>query len=64
MDSRVFYHALVASGLPRLVRRLRAGAAVFCFHNVVLPEDVGVGDPSLHMNVRSFETIMRWIRST
>ncbi len=62
--SRTVYRGLVAAGAPALVRGVRPGAPVFCFHNVVAEADAGVGDASLHMPAHSFESVARWIAET
>jgi peptidoglycan/xylan/chitin deacetylase (PgdA/CDA1 family) len=59
--SRAVYRSLTTLGAPRVARRLRPGAPVFCFHNVVPQTDTGMGDASLHMSVRTFEAIAGWI---
>ena len=62
--SRIVHGTMVAARLPRLWRRLRPGAVVFCFHNVVANHEAGGGDASLHMGLGDFEIIIDWIRST
>jgi peptidoglycan/xylan/chitin deacetylase (PgdA/CDA1 family) len=46
-----------------VLRRVRSGASVFCFHNVVPSRDSGLGDASLHLDVGRFEQLVRWIGS-
>lgn len=62
--SHPVYRALSAVGLPRLARGLRGGAQIFCFHDVVAPEDAGLGDASLHMTRAHFERVVGWIAAT
>ncbi len=62
--SHPIYRALSAAGVPRLARRLRGGAQVFCFHDVVPPEETGVADVSLHMSRPHFERVVEWIATT
>ncbi len=62
--SRTVYRGLVAAQGPRLARRLRSGAPILCFHNVVSEADAGVGDASLHMPVDTFESIAGWLAAT
>ncbi len=63
MISRVIYRAFAVLRAPRVLRRVRPGAPVFCFHNVVAPADAGVGDASLHMVASDFSAIVDWMRS-
>ncbi|MCG6955541.1 MAG: polysaccharide deacetylase family protein [Gemmatimonadetes bacterium] len=58
---RMLYRGLVAAGAPRLMRRIRPGAPVLCFHNVVSATDAGIGDASLHMPLAAFESIIQWL---
>ncbi len=64
MISRVIYRALAAMRAPQMLRRLRPGAPVFCFHNVVPMADAGVGDASLHMETSAFQAVVDWMRSS
>ncbi len=59
--SRAAYGGLRALGAPSLARRLRPGAPVFSFHNVVPDAEAGRGDVSLHVPVGAFASIVAWI---
>jgi peptidoglycan/xylan/chitin deacetylase (PgdA/CDA1 family) len=62
--SRLMYRGLVALRAPVLMRRIRPGAPVFCFHNVVPESVAGVGDASLHMPLGAFASMMDWLASS
>jgi len=62
--SRAVYRILTALGPPRLMRWIRAGAPVFCFHNVVAENEAGMGDVSLHMGLATFEAVAGWISAS
>jgi len=59
--SHLVYRALSASSVPALVRTARAGAQIFCFHNVLPRSEMVRGDDSLHMPVAHFEELLQWI---
>jgi peptidoglycan/xylan/chitin deacetylase (PgdA/CDA1 family) len=59
---RAAYALARRSGVPAL--RRRAGAAIFCFHNVVPDALTGnVGDRSLHVGTSDFRDYIDWITS-
>lgn len=58
---RMAYRVASAVGIPKALRRVRDGACVFCFHNIVNPSEVGLGDTSLHMARDDFERTMDWM---
>lgn len=56
---------LVSSGLPRLLRRRRAGRRlVLAYHNVVPDDETGVGDASLHLPRSEFARQLDWLMET
>ena len=56
------YTALQLSGLTALVRQLRSGGVILCYHNVIAQRDAGpTGYLGLHMPLRRFERHMRWL---
>ena len=56
------YRALCATGVPALIRRLRRGATVLCFHNVIAPaSDGSVTGESLHMPADEFAHLIDWL---
>jgi peptidoglycan/xylan/chitin deacetylase (PgdA/CDA1 family) len=59
--TQVAYQVLTHSGLARWSRR--AGAMVYCYHNVVTDDLEGsVGEPSLHTGVTRFGQQVEWIK--
>jgi peptidoglycan/xylan/chitin deacetylase (PgdA/CDA1 family) len=64
MISRAIYRTISAMRGPQVLRRVRPGAPVFCFHNVVPASDAGVGDASLHMEAERFRALVDWMRGS
>lgn len=58
----LYYGTLRRTGVTSLVRRLRQGALVVCYHNVV-PDGDGsaLGDPGLHLPVSRFTAQVQWL---
>jgi peptidoglycan/xylan/chitin deacetylase (PgdA/CDA1 family) len=55
---------LVASGLPAMAQRWRAGRSlILAYHNVIGTEDISHGDRSLHLRVDDFESQIELIAS-
>ena len=63
MLSRLVYRGFGALGLPALARRLRNGAAILCYHNVVHEAQSAAprGETSLHLPLRDFQRQMQWL---
>lgn len=55
------YRVAEVAGLNALARRLRSGAVVLCYHNVVA-EEFPVVDPALHLSLRRFIEQVDWLR--
>ena len=63
--SAAAYRAFNLLALPDLVRGLRGGAPVFCFHNVVPDERAGcIGDGPLHLGIGPFTEFAGWAAAT
>jgi peptidoglycan/xylan/chitin deacetylase (PgdA/CDA1 family) len=60
MMRRAAYRLARQSGLLSLFRRVRPGAVVLCYHNV-LPLNRGVSDPALHMPFARLTEQMSWL---
>jgi peptidoglycan/xylan/chitin deacetylase (PgdA/CDA1 family) len=64
MLGKLYYGTLHAAGITTLARRLRQGALVLCYHNVVPPPDrlPPFGDPGLHLPVERFTAQVYWLK--
>ncbi|PYO39899.1 MAG: hypothetical protein DMD29_07380 [Gemmatimonadetes bacterium] len=60
--SSLYYSALRRTGLTALARRLRAGALILCYHNVVPSHGAATGDPAIHLPVDRFTGQLHWLR--
>lgn len=60
-QSHPAYRLMAGCGVSGILRRLRRGATIFCFHNVVPADQAGLGDRSLHIGEGHFEQLLRWI---
>ena len=66
MLSSLYYSALRGAGLTALARRLRGGALILCYHDVVPAAappgpTPPAGDPGLHLTADRFERQVRWL---
>jgi len=61
MLSSLYYSALRGTGLTALARRLRNGALILCYHDVVSAGS-SEGDPAVHLPVERFTRQLRWLR--
>ena len=61
LAATVYYGGLRMLGVPALRRRWRDAGLVLCYHNVVGPDNDGIGDASLHVACDRFERQMRWL---
>lgn len=57
---RAVYRLARKSGLLSLFRRVRPGAVVLCYHNVLLRNE-GVSDPALHMPAAHLAEQLAWL---
>lgn len=60
----LYYGALRSLGIATLARRLRQGALVLCYHNVV-PAPSGTpsfGDPGVHLGMDRFTAQVHWLK--
>lgn len=60
MSRQLLYQILARSGVNAFVRRLRPGAAVLCYHNIRVSEDVPA-DAALHLSLAVFEEQVAWL---
>jgi len=65
--SSFYYSALRRTGLTALARRLRDGALILCYHNVVPPlppssHGATPGDPAMHLPADRLERQLDWLR--
>jgi peptidoglycan/xylan/chitin deacetylase (PgdA/CDA1 family) len=61
--THLWYAGLSATGLVALTRRLRRGAVILGYHNVVSrPSEAMQADPSLHATREHFEAQIRWLK--
>ena len=60
----LYYGAIQNVGITTLARRLRQGALVLCYHNVV-PSSAprSVGDPGLHLPLDQFTAQAEWLKN-
>jgi peptidoglycan/xylan/chitin deacetylase (PgdA/CDA1 family) len=60
----LYYGTLHNAGITTLARRLRRGALVLCYHNVVprSPNLPAFGDPGLHLPLEQFTAQVHWLR--
>ena len=62
MLSSLCYAGLRATGIPALARRLRHGALILCYHNVVRRRhSTALGDPAIHLPLERFERQLAWL---
>lgn len=62
MLSSICYASLRAAGISALVRRLRKGALILCYHNVVRPRhSASLGDPAIHLPLERLERQLAWV---
>ncbi len=59
--SRLIFTATRALGLNAMARRLRPGAVVLCYHNVVATDDRGA-DRALHLPVEDLRAQLAWVQ--
>src|SRR5262245_35723241 len=61
-----FYGTLHGAGITKLARRLRSGALILCYHNVIPRPLNGApapfGDPGLHLDLDEFARQLRWLQ--
>jgi len=57
----LYYGALSGSGITTLARRLRHGALILCYHNVV-DHSGAIGDEALHLPLDRFTAQMYWLK--
>jgi peptidoglycan/xylan/chitin deacetylase (PgdA/CDA1 family) len=62
MLSTLWYSALRSAGVPAAARRLRRGAVVLCYHNVVAAPPA-VGDPATHLGMDRLEDQLGWLKA-
>jgi peptidoglycan/xylan/chitin deacetylase (PgdA/CDA1 family) len=60
----LYYGAIQNVGITTLARRLRQGALVLCYHNVV-PHSArdSFGDPGLHLPLTQFTAQVEWLKN-
>lgn len=60
----LYYRTLHNAGITTLARRLRHGALVLCYHNVVprSPSLQPFGDPGLHLPLEQFAAQVHWLK--
>lgn len=60
----LYYGAIEHAGITTLARRLRQGALVLCYHNVV-PQSARMtfGDPGLHLPLDQFTAQAEWLKN-
>jgi peptidoglycan/xylan/chitin deacetylase (PgdA/CDA1 family) len=58
----LYYETLSSAGITALARRLRQGALVLCYHNVVDRIDA-IGDQALHLPLDRFTAQMEWLKA-
>jgi len=64
MLAHICYVGISAIGLVTLARRLRRGAVILAYHNVVSrPSEAAGADSGLHTTREHFEEEIRWLRS-
>jgi len=62
MLASVLYRGLRTFGILSLARLLQDAGVILCYHNVApITDQVGAGEPSLHMPLPTFERQMRWL---
>ena len=60
----LYYGAIQNVGITTLARRLRQGALVLCYHNVVPQSARGsFGDPGLHLPLNEFTAQAEWLKN-
>ena len=60
----LYYGAIQNAGITMLARRLRQGALVLCYHNVVPQSARGTfGDPGLHLPLDQFTSQVAWLKN-
>jgi peptidoglycan/xylan/chitin deacetylase (PgdA/CDA1 family) len=57
----LYYRTLLKSGVTSLARRLKHGALVLCYHNVVPDGRPSAGDPGLHLSAGRFTAQLDWL---
>jgi peptidoglycan/xylan/chitin deacetylase (PgdA/CDA1 family) len=62
MLGKLYYGALLSTGITSLARRLRDGAPVFCYHNVVPDRLPQAGEPTIHLPLEQLKTQLLWLR--
>jgi peptidoglycan/xylan/chitin deacetylase (PgdA/CDA1 family) len=64
MLGKLYYGTLHTAGITTLARRLRQGALVLCYHNVVPRPDhlPPFGEPGLHLPVDRFTAQVHWLK--
>ena len=64
MIGHLYYGVLRSLGIATLARRLRQGALVLCYHNVVPAADgePSFGDPGLHLSINRFTVQVEWLK--
>ena len=64
MLGSLYYGAIHNAGITSLARRLRQGALVLCYHNVV-PQSAprSFGDPGLHLPLAQFAAQVEWLKN-
>jgi peptidoglycan/xylan/chitin deacetylase (PgdA/CDA1 family) len=63
MLAHICYVGISAIGLVTLARRLRRGAVILCYHNVVSrPSEAAGADSGLHTTREHFEKEIQWLR--
>jgi peptidoglycan/xylan/chitin deacetylase (PgdA/CDA1 family) len=58
----LYYETLSGAGITALARRLRHGALVLCYHNVIDRADA-IGDQALHLPLHRFTEQMEWLKA-
>jgi peptidoglycan/xylan/chitin deacetylase (PgdA/CDA1 family) len=58
----LYYRTLHNAGITTLARRLRHGALVLCYHNVVSDDLRPAGDPGLHLPLQRFADQLHWLK--